>query len=308
VTHQPSIFVSYAHEDALLAQGLAMSMQERGARVWIDQGELLVGDSLIDLISEAIAEFDFVAALVSAASVQSNWCRKEIAMAMTKQLVRGARPVTVLPVRVGDVEMPPSLRDVKWIPLDAKHVADCAIRLVTDASRHLARIGSLASAPESSPKSAPRPVPRPWSEQSAAMPDNEPIRIVGVDTEGVGEPRMDESRGSALYRVPLLLNRVPETFWASQFVETWNRPPTSSLMHRPGIASIQGDRIILDGTTIDELERYHLATLKLVVKVLNEQTADHRGAERARRDAEAAAREAHLNQIRETTERLKFDD
>ena len=149
---------------------------------------------------------------------------------------------------------------------------------------------------------------RPWSEQSADVPVNEPIRIVGVDTDGVGEPTMDGSKGSALYRIPLLLNHTPEPFWVSHFVETWNHPPAWTTMHRPGIASIQGDRIILDGTTIDELERYHLTTLKLVVKVLNEQTAEHRGAKRAQRDAEAAAREAHLNQIRETTERLRFDE
>jgi len=108
VTRQPSLFVSYAHEDSRLAQELATAMKALGARVWVDQGELLIGDSLIERISEAIAEFDFVAALVSPASVRSNWCRKEIALAMSKQLQRGSRVVTVLPVRVGDVEMPPS--------------------------------------------------------------------------------------------------------------------------------------------------------------------------------------------------------
>ena len=34
-------------------------------------------------------------------------------------------------------------------------------------------------------------------------------------------------------------------------------------MHRPGIASVSGDRIILDGTTVEELERYHAARDKL---------------------------------------------
>jgi hypothetical protein len=85
--------------------------------VWIDEGELLIGDSLIERISGAIEEFDFVAALVSESSVKSNWCRKEIALAMTKQLARGSRGVTVLPLRVADVEMPESLRDVRYLRL-----------------------------------------------------------------------------------------------------------------------------------------------------------------------------------------------
>lgn len=308
VTRQPSIFVSYAHEDALLAQELALSMQEQGARVWIDQGELLVGDSLIDRISEAIAEFDFVAALVSPASVQSNWCRKEIALAMARQLQRGLRPVTVLPVRVGDVEMPPLLRNVKWMPLDPKYVAYCATRLVTDASRHLARIGSPAPAPESSPQSPPRPVPRPWSDQSATSRDDEPVRIVGVDTKDFGRPRLPGSRGSALYRVPVLLNRIPPTFWTGHFVDAWDHPPEYTTMHRPGIASVHGNQIVLDGTTIEEFERFHVPTLKMVIKILNKQTAAHLREEQARRDAEAVSQAERLRMAREVNKRINFDD
>jgi len=304
VTRQPSLFVSYAHEDSRLAQELATAMKALGARVWVDQGELLIGDSLIERISEAIAEFDFVAALVSPASVRSNWCRKEIALAMSKQLQRGSRVVTVLPVRVGDVEMPPSLLDVRWMPLDPTQIAECAAHLVQDASRHLARIAP----PPGSSRPLPRPTPRPWAGPGVATSDDGPVRIIGVDTEGVGEPRMDGTRGSALYRVPLLLSRVPEKFWASHFVEAWDHPPAWSSMHRPGIASLQGNRIILDGSTIEELERYHLRTLKLVVNVLNQKTADHLQAERSRHESEAVAREAHRNQIRDAIERLKFND
>lgn len=103
---QPSIFVSYAHEDAVLAREFAKAMEAEGARGWLDQGELLIGDSLIDRISEAIAEFDFVAAMVSPSSVESNWCRKEVALAMSKQPRRGGRRVTLLPLRVGDEAVP----------------------------------------------------------------------------------------------------------------------------------------------------------------------------------------------------------
>lgn len=42
-------------------------------------------------------------------------------------------------------------------------------------------------------------------------------------------------------------------------------------MHRPGIARVVGDQIVLDGTTVEEVRRYHLTTLKLAVKVTNEQ-------------------------------------
>lgn len=298
---QPSIFVSYAHEDADLAHAFAKALEAHGARVWLDQGELLIGDSLIERISDAIAEFDFVAALVSEASVQSNWCRKEIALAISKQLQRGSRRVTVLPLRVGDVAMPPSLTDVKWLQLDRQDLDGGAAQVVEDARRHLT--GQRASAPTGSPQ-RPR---RNWA-QIENEDEDEPVRIVGVDTEAIGRPRNDGTRGSALYRVPLILNRVPAAVWRSNFASAWNSPPAWTSMHRPGIASVQGDRIVLDGTTIEELEKYHLQTLKLVVRQLNEHTAQFLRAERERRRVEAEAAAAHDRNVREAAARLRFDD
>ena len=55
-------------------------------------------------------------------------------------------------------------------------------------------------------------------------------------------------------------------------------------MHRPGIARVSGDRIILDGTTIEEVERYHQETLLAVLDRVNQLIAEHE--ERKRREAE----------------------
>jgi hypothetical protein len=82
--------VHYAHEDRELARALAAALAERGLQVWIDEGELKVGDSLIERIATAIAEIDFFLALVSHASRDSNWCRKELALAVTGELGREA--------------------------------------------------------------------------------------------------------------------------------------------------------------------------------------------------------------------------
>jgi hypothetical protein len=301
---QPSIFVSYAHEDAHLAQALAAALQDHGARVWIDRGELLVGDSLIERISEAIAEFDFVAALVSHASVESNWCRKEIALAASKQLQRDARRVTVLPIRVGDVTMPPSLRDAMWLPLNPDQMSACAAQIVQDATRHLARSKRTT---RDALASTPLPAIDREAGRGTILTDDDPVKIIGVDTDGVGRPRADGSPGSALYRLPLLLNRSPLPFWTSRFADTWNHPPAWTTMHRPGIASVQGDRIVLDGTTIEELERYHLATLKMVVGLLNEQTAEHLRAERTNRESEAKFTAERLRLVQDVNNRLDFD-
>lgn len=259
---------------------------------------------MIERISEAIAEFDFVAALVSIASVESNWCRKEISLAMSKQVQRGARGVTVLPVRVGDVAMPPSLVDVLWVQLDVDELQACAQRILGDASRHLNKSSASKFAVKEPPSG---PASRVGGKPREGVAEDEPVKLVGVDTDGMGRPRGDGTRGSALYRVPLLLNRVPPAIWSASFAEAWNHPPAWTSMHRPGIASVQGDRIVLDGTTIEELERYHLKTLKLVIRQLNDALVVHLQRQRARVEAERQSRLEHDRQVADGVARLKFD-
>ncbi len=126
VSSPPSIFVSYSHDDRELARALAVAIREQGLTVWIDDGELKVGDSLIERIATAIAEIDFFLALVSEASRKSNWCRKELALAVTGEL--GREGVKVMPVRVDGAPMPESLADVYYLELDAGNVAEVAAR------------------------------------------------------------------------------------------------------------------------------------------------------------------------------------
>jgi hypothetical protein len=97
----------------------------------------------------------------------------------------------------------------------------------------------------------------------------EPIELVGVIADEVGTPPNDGTRGSALYRVPFRLSAQPSGRWAQLFVAHWNRPPSFTTMHRPGIARVAGDTIVLDGTTMEEVEKYHLRTLKLAVEEAN---------------------------------------
>lgn len=107
---QPSVFISYSHEDKPVARILATGLEHRGCRVWIDEGELKAGDSVIERISEAVGATEFLVALISERSVGSRWCQREIALALTGELDGDDIP-KVLPVRIGAVKMPDTIRD-----------------------------------------------------------------------------------------------------------------------------------------------------------------------------------------------------
>ena len=78
-------------------------------------------------------------------------------------------------------------------------------------------------------------------------------------------------------------------------------------MHRPGIARVEGDRIILDGTTIEEVEKYHRETLLAVLDRVNQLAAERE--ERQRRAAEVALqrKQQHEAIVSDVAKRMKFD-
>lgn len=132
------------------------------------------------------------------------------------------------------------------------------------------------------------------------------IEIVGVDVDGVGQPRDDGTRGSALYKVPIKLSATPSRLWADIAVETWNHPPSFTTMHRPGIASVIGNRFILDGTTLEEVESDHAKTLKLVVEKTNALAREAEERDRIEKKRLAQTAQAHTENIEAVAKRIKF--
>lgn len=135
----------------------------------------------------------------------------------------------------------------------------------------------------------------------------EEIRIVEVIADGIAAPKGDGTRGSSLYAVPFRLSRIPSPFWAKAFVRTWNSPPQYTTMHRPGIARVEGDRIILDGTTIEEVERTHKATLELCVCEANRIEAEEMLRKTRAEEDEQARSDAFVRGIKKKAKDIKFD-
>jgi hypothetical protein len=134
-----------------------------------------------------------------------------------------------------------------------------------------------------------------------------PITIEGVIVAEVGSPRNDGSRGAALYTVPLKLSRAPTVQWARFFVAAWDSPPRSTTRHRPGIASVVGDQIVLAGTTMEEIEHVHLTTLRLALEEANRQESDRQVVETVEAQRQAEVDQAHAAEVRATAGRLRFD-
>ena len=132
------------------------------------------------------------------------------------------------------------------------------------------------------------------------------IENIGVDKAGVTQPKNDGTRGSGLHKVPFKLSERPPTGWDELFVNARDHPESFTTMHRPRIARVVGDTIVLDGTTMEEVEKVHQSTLEAAVARANREYRDYdeKRAAKTKADEERAAQ--HKREVDEVADRLKF--
>jgi hypothetical protein len=104
-----SIVISYAHEDSDFVDNLAGNLFKNRVHVWLDRWELKVGDSILRKIESAIRDADALLVVLSKASVESEWCKKELTAGLVRELE--AKSVFVLPIVVDDCDIPLFLKD-----------------------------------------------------------------------------------------------------------------------------------------------------------------------------------------------------
>lgn len=290
-----SAFISYSWDDKThkdWVRDFATRLRADGIDARLDQWELVPGDQIPHFMERSVRDADYVLIVCTPGYKRRSEARRggvgyegDI---ITSEIMTSGNQRKFIPVlRTGTwTEAAPS-----W--LVGKYGVDlCGESLPREQYEDL--IATITGGRAGSPPVGGRN--RPWSPSvtSAQRPTElskvevqAPIRILGVIVDEVSAPRGDGSRGSALYRIPFKLSASPSSDWARAFVATWARPPRWTSMHRPGIADVLGDKIILDGTTIEEVKEVHRETLLLCVDEANRLTLE---AQRARREQEERKR------------------
>jgi hypothetical protein len=109
VESEPEVFISYNHNDKDNARLIANDLNDVGIKSWIDEGQLGIGDSIIEKISDGLDNVKYLVALISKSSIQSNWVKKELSIAMTKEI--NSRKLQVLPLVLDGTNVPTLLSD-----------------------------------------------------------------------------------------------------------------------------------------------------------------------------------------------------
>jgi hypothetical protein len=104
-----SIFLSHNSKDKRFVRRLGKLLLENGVKVWIDEAEIKLGDSLVRKISEGIKDMEFLGVVLTPNSVSSNWVQKELEIATTMEIQD--KKIKVIPILYKDCEIPLFLMD-----------------------------------------------------------------------------------------------------------------------------------------------------------------------------------------------------
>lgn len=103
-----SIFLSHNSNDKPFVRKLANDLRRNGFYVWVDEAEIKLGDSLIEKIREGIDKVAYVGVVLSTNSINSEWVKREIDIAMNEEIE--GKKVKVLPIMLEKVDPPSFLK------------------------------------------------------------------------------------------------------------------------------------------------------------------------------------------------------
>lgn len=311
--NNPKVFISYAWESdeiKLWVKELATDLRRDGVDAKLDQWEVVLGDQMPHFMEKSVRDNDYVLIICtpkyktkSENRVGGVGYEGDIITAEVLQNSNHRKFIPILKSGTKATSIPSWLQGKYYVDFSnesyyEKNYSDLTTTLLN--TRETApKLGSIVRK-EIDEKTNPMKRVEPVLE-------NEPIKIKGIIIDEITQPHNDGTSGSALYKIPFELNRTPSYEWAELFVNAWNRPSSFTSMHRPGIASTYGNKVILDGTTIEEVEKCHKDTLKLAVDTANQQLEQINLRKQQQAERERIEKEKHRKNIEDIGRGINFD-
>ncbi len=310
----PSAFVSYSwdnEEHKEWVRALCSRLRGDGVDVTLDQWHLIPGDQLPRFMERAVRQSDYVLIVCTPKyKIRSDnrtggvGYEGDIITAEALNTRNERKFIPILRTGIWKEAAPSWLLGKYYIDLSHPHSSEIQYQdLLTTLLGTRQHAPPLGTATKNRDSAALAQSPAIKSEP----PSFDPIRILGVIADEVGTPRNDGTQGSALYKVPFRLSATPPRIWSEIFVDAWNHPSSYTTMHRPGIASVYADKVLLNGTTLEEVERYHRQTLQLALAEANRKYSELRAASLERENRERQRIEDHKKQVEDAAKRIKFD-
>jgi hypothetical protein len=110
------VFISYSSADRIFVEGFCDRLRRAGVTFWLDRNEIMPGDYLRQKINSGLDAVDYLVAILSETSVQSEWVMREIDAIMIRELAE--KKISLIPLLIGDIrndQVPADLRGKNYL-------------------------------------------------------------------------------------------------------------------------------------------------------------------------------------------------
>ena len=133
----PTVFLSYTTNDQITVKAFAEVLRSKGLTPWIDQEQIVAGQSILENVSRGLQSANCLALFMSKYSMKSKWVQQELNIVMASRLSSRKNGPIIIPILLEDMDVPAILRDVKYIDLRdgdiERAVQECSLAI----QRHL---------------------------------------------------------------------------------------------------------------------------------------------------------------------------
>ena len=309
------VFISYSWDSddhKNWVRGLASRLRSDGIDVTLDQWHLVPGDQLPEFMERSVRDSDYVLIICTHRYKERSNNRQggvgyegDIITAEFMSTRNHRKFIPILRQQPWEYSAPNWLLGKYYIDLSSspysQNYYDDLLTTLLGTREKAPPVGATTKGNASTNKIS--------AKSEVEIPTRfEPIQITGIIADQVGVPRKDGIRSSALYIVPFRLTQQPPREWSELFVNNWNRPPSSTTMHRPGIASIVGDTVVLGGTSVEEVKDYHRDTLVVVIQETNKHYKEIIERRQKAIEREQEQLKTHKQKVDDISNQIKFSD
>src|SRR5262245_26870833 len=111
-----SIFLCHNRHDKPFVRRVNRELTKTGISTWLDEAEILPGDLLLEELEHGMHSMDYLGVFISPDSIRSQWVKKELNVALTREIE--GRKVRVIPLLLAgllDKDIPIFLIDKYYI-------------------------------------------------------------------------------------------------------------------------------------------------------------------------------------------------
>lgn len=212
-SEHPKVFISYSWEEAHKewVKSLADRLLSDGIEATVDQYDLTLGDRLPHFMEQSISNSDYILIICTPTYKSKSDSRKggigyEGHIISAELLTQGNERKFIPVIRKGTAtnSIPAFLSGKLGIDLSNTIHYENSYKDLLTTFYGVKRKPQIGTRPPYIPKS---------QVQTLTKYEDEPIHILGIITDEVTVPKMDGSRGCALYKIPFKLSKSPSHFW-----------------------------------------------------------------------------------------------